>query len=114
MAVGEDAWTRIANCFGAAASDFGSNTAKKFGANVCHWMDRMLVTIVGMSTPCTFQVIVSCSLTPISTATPESSDTWPSVLALPPGAPNHLPDTSRSDAVSESRKVERNSRRNTH
>ena len=37
MAVGEDAWTRIANCFGAAASDFGSNTAKKFGANVCHW-----------------------------------------------------------------------------
>ena len=61
----------------------------------------MLVTTVGMSTPCTFQVIVSRSFTPSSPATLVSSETSPRLSRAVPA--NHLPATMFSDSVSVSR-----------
>jgi hypothetical protein len=90
--------------FGASRNTGGANTTKKFGSNRVHVTLRMLVMRVGISTPCTFQVIKSPSLTSSSLAMPSSSEISPvSRTVLSELSLNHLPSTMVSLAAGLSR-----------
>ena len=80
--------------FGAPRNTGGAKTTKKFGSNRVQVTLRKLVMRVGMSTPCTFQVMTSPSFTSSSLAIPSSREISPvsrgilSELSL-----NHFPST---------------------
>ena len=103
--VGRSIRVSVTSVCGAPSSEPGSNTTKKLGSNRAQSTSRRLATLVGILIPCTSHTISSPTPTPISSASPLSTEIR---YPLPPSLPaargvHQAPAASRSELTSESR-----------